>query len=247
MGTLGAHTDRLRGVLPQAARERLYAWHPGRNRRWARYPGLGHVPNSDHVVLTFDDGPDEDGTPAVLDALDEARTSATFFVLGSQVHGHQDLARELLRRGHEIGLHGYDHRRHDRIEAATSRDDIARGAAMIEDVLGVRCTRYRPPYGKMSDSAAEACRQLELTIIYWSAWGLDWEETEARRIADVALGQIRPGSIVLLHDTARFARRRSALATAEAVALIATEARARGLAVGSLREAVDFGDVAVVL
>lgn len=238
MGTLGAQTDKLRGLLPQGARERLYAWHPGRGRRWARHPGLERVADPRHAVLTFDDGPDEDATPAVLDALDEARASATFFVLGSQVHAHPALGAELVRRGHEIALHGYEHRRHDRIDAASSAEDIRRGIAAVEDVLNVRCELYRPPYGKMSDAAADACRELGLKTVYWSAWGLDWEEVGAPRIAEVALAQMTGGAIVLLHDTARFARRPTAVPTAEAVGLIVAGAGDRGLSIGSLREAL---------
>lgn len=247
MGTLRTKTDRLRCLLPQAARERLYAWHPGRAGRWALHPGLQRVPDAAHVVLTFDDGPAEDATPAVLDALDDAGVAATFFLLGSQARDHRDLAGELVRRGHEIALHGYDHRRHDRIDAAASSDDITRGAAAIEDVLGIRCERYRPPYGKMSDAAAATCAQLQLTVVYWSAWGLDWEEVSATRIAEVVLEQISGGSIVLLHDTARFARRRSAVPTADAVALITAGARERGLSVGSLQEALSAEDAAGIV
>ena len=242
MGILKANTDKLRALLPQGARERLYALHPGRGQRWSRYPGLQRLPDANHVVLTFDDGPDDDATPAVLDALDDAGVSATFFVLGSQVRAHADLARELVRRGHEIALHGDDHLRLDRVDAAVSRDDILRGAETVEDVLGIRCTRYRPPYGKMSDTAAATVTQLGLDIVYWSAWGLDWEDVDAARIAEVAIDQIVPGAIVLLHDSARFARRPSALPTAEAIGLVVADAHERGLQVTSLQAALSVGD-----
>ncbi|HET6865192.1 MAG TPA: polysaccharide deacetylase family protein [Solirubrobacteraceae bacterium] len=233
--------DRTRSLLPQSARERLYEWHPGRARRWREHPGIQRVPTG-NVVLTFDDGPDEDATASVLDALQECDARATFFLLGSQATAHPDLALEIARRGHEIGLHGYGHQRHDRIDAASSRDDLARGSAALEDVLGVRCRWYRPPYGKMSAGADDACRELGLTTVYWSAWGLDWEDVDAGRIASVTLSQIDDGGVVLLHDSALYARRTSAQPTADAIPLIAAGVQARGLSLVSLGEAIGAVD-----
>jgi peptidoglycan/xylan/chitin deacetylase (PgdA/CDA1 family) len=239
--SLRQNIDRLRNVLPQSARERLYEWHPGRARRWQEHPGIQRVPTG-NVVLTFDDGPDEDATASVLDALQLCDATATFFLLGSQAIAHPDLALEIVRRGHEVGLHGFGHQRHDRIDAATTRDDLARGSAALEDVLGIRCRWYRPPYGKMSAAADDACRELGMTTVYWSAWGLDWEEVDADRIASVTLSQIEDGAIVLLHDSALYARRTSARPTAEAIPLIAAGVQARGLSLVSLGEAIGAVD-----
>lgn len=125
--------------------------------------------------MTLDDGPDVDATPAVLDALDEAGARATFFVIAGQVRRNLALANEIHRRGHEIALHGYEHCRHDRLTAAHSRDDVMQGFAAIEEATGVRCRWYRPPFGRMTLAAASACQELEMTLVYWSAWGVDWE------------------------------------------------------------------------
>jgi peptidoglycan/xylan/chitin deacetylase (PgdA/CDA1 family) len=189
-------------------------------------------------VLTFDDGPDDDATPAVLDALDEAGLRATFFLLGGQVERHPQLAREIGRRGHEIGLHGFGHERHDRIDPVRSGDDVRRGFEALGETVGIEPRWYRPPYGKMSDASAEACRMLSLTPVYWSAWGRDWEEIEADRIAAVAGAQMDDGGIILLHDSARYARRASAKPTAEAIPLIAGRARERGISLVPIGEAM---------
>lgn len=232
------HADKLRSLLPHAARERLYEWHPGRARRWQRYPGIDRVPRAGNVVLTFDDGPDPDATPAVLDSLDQVGATATFFLLGTQAKANPGLAVEVRERGHEIGLHGHDHIRHDRTPAADSAGDIRAGFAELEDLLGVRCRWYRPPYGKMSDAAAQACAELQMTVVYWSAWGLDWEDVGSDRIAAVASSQIDDGGIVLLHDSARYARRLSAAPTAAAIPTIAGNTAARGLSLVALRDAL---------
>ena len=201
-------THKLRQFIPRSARERLYEWHPGRAARWRRHPGIERVAPGGRTILTFDDGPDADSTPAVLDALDLTGARATFFVLGSQLNAHADIAHEIVRRGHEIGLHGHGHERQDLIDPAHSRDDVLRGCAAVEDAIGVRCQWYRPPFGKMSAAAAEACREVGLATVYWSAWGLDWENLPAspncggrwradRRRGDRAaprLGGLRPAS-----------------------------------------------------
>lgn len=232
------HAHKLRSLVPQAARERLYDWHPGRDRRWRRHPGIQRVAEAGHAVITLDDGPDADATPAVLDALDAAGARATFFILAVQLRAHAEIAAEVLRRGHEVGLHGYDHHRHDRISGRQSHEDLKRGFGAIEDAIGVRCRWFRPPYGKMSDGAAAACRELGMTPVYWSAWGLDWEDVEAGRIAQVAGEQLEDGGILLLHDSARHARRPSAVPTAQAIPLIVGRMRERGIAPITLGEAI---------
>jgi peptidoglycan-N-acetylglucosamine deacetylase len=235
---------RGRSLLPPAVREQAYEWHPGRARRWRRFPGLQHVPQDGRIVLTLDDGPDRDATPAVLDALDGGSVRATFFVLGTQVLRYPELARETLDRGHEIGLHGYAHERHDRISAERSHEDVLRGHAAVADTLGVGCRWYRPPYGRMSAGALRACRELEMELVYWSAWGIDWEDNGPARIARKAAEQLDDGSILLLHDSARFGRRPSALPTARAIPLIAEHAATRGLGLVCLQEAMELEPVA---
>jgi peptidoglycan/xylan/chitin deacetylase (PgdA/CDA1 family) len=94
----------------------------------------------------------------------------------------------------------------------------------------------------MSAAADDACRELGMTTVYWSAWGLDWEEVDADRIASLTLSQIEDGAIVLLHDSALYARRTSARPTAEAIPLIAAGVQARGLSLVSLGEAIGAVD-----
>jgi len=146
-----------------------------------------------------------------------------------------------VRRGHEIGLHGHEHVRHDRTDGDVSRADLSRGLAAIEDTLGIRCRLFRPPYGKMSPASAEVCASIGLTVVYWSAWGLDWENVSAQRIAEVTSAQVDDGGIILLHDSARYGRRASAVPTAEAIPLIAGRASRAGLSLVSLGEVVSGG------
>ena len=84
--------------------------------RWRQFPALERL-DDERVALTFDDGPDPDGTPGVLDALDAAGLKATFFMVGEQVKAAPALAGEVAKRGHEIALHGATHRPHRELSA----------------------------------------------------------------------------------------------------------------------------------
>lgn len=181
------------------------------------------------AVLTFDDGPGPDATPRVLDELERLDVRATFFVLGAEVRREPELARRILAGGHELGLHGFAHPRYDLISPEQARTDLEQGLEAIESATGVRPTWFRPPYGKLSETSHQVCRSLDLDVVYWSAWGLDWEAIGAEAIAAEVTRALTPGTIVLLHDTARYGRRSSAAPTAEALRAIVARGREMGL------------------
>ena len=186
-------------------------------RLWAELPGLERV---DHgVAFTFDDGPDPDGTPAVLDALDAADIKATFFLVADQVDAHPDLAREIAHRGHEVQAHCADHTEHALVDDPAA--DLWRTIETIFKATGIAPTMQRPPYGRFTEASHAACLQAKLQPIYWSAWGEDWEDIGPDRIADIAIRDLSDGAVILLHDSARYAHRPSARATAAAIPLIA--------------------------
>ena len=199
--------------------------------RRQKFPGRERVDSG--LALTFDDGPDPDGTPAVLDALDAAGARATFFMLGEQAMRHHALAREVAERGHEVALHGHEHVSHDEL-GGRAGDDLARGLGTLEVASGRRPRLFRPPYGLFSEVSYRACEQLGLAPVYWSAWGLDWEPIPVERIVDLALRDLDDGTILVLHDSARYAPRESAAATAEAIRPIVAAAAERGLATVTL-------------
>src|SRR5438067_2539362 len=200
-------------------------------------PGLERVEDETRAVLTFDDGPDEDATPALLDALDRFEVKATFFVVGEQLLRNHAIARDAAERGHELALHGFGHPEHDELSPPQSRDEIARGIGAFEAATGRSPRFYRPPYGRFNRWSYEACHELGLQPVYWSAWGSDWEDIPPERIAELVVRDLLPGAIVLLHDSARYAGRPSATATAEAVPLIAERASESGLELVTLGEA----------
>lgn len=233
------HLHRLRSLLPLSLRLALQEHSPGRSRRWRELPGTERVEPGGHAVLTFDDGPDASpqSTRAVLDELDAIGAKATFFVLGEQIEAAPTLPVEILARGHDLGVHGRRHFRHDRVPAAESASDVEAGYAALAECLSEPPRFYRPPYGKLTASAAEACRRLGLEVVYWSTWGLDWERLPGERIARRVARDLDDGGIVLLHDSARYAVRSSAAPTVDALGPIAAAAKAKGLDLVSLSRA----------
>jgi peptidoglycan-N-acetylglucosamine deacetylase len=224
-----------RDLIPRPIRDLLYEWGPRRRRRWQRWPGLQSVSAGDHAALTFDDGPDG-GTLDVLQALEKVRARATFFVIGEQVERHSWIVKEIVSRGHEVGVHGYRHVPMHHLHPDEARHDIERTVARLE-ALGCLPRWFRPPYGRPSAAAFETCTDLGLSSVYWSSWGIDWETRPAARIAEHVQRGLTDGAIVLLHDSARYAPRSNVRATADAVRLIAADAKERGLQLVSVGEA----------
>jgi peptidoglycan/xylan/chitin deacetylase (PgdA/CDA1 family) len=184
---------------------------------WRDLPGLERL---DHgVALTFDDGPDPDATPAVLDALDALDMRATFFLVGEQVEAHPKLAQEIAQRGHDVQAHCFDHTDHEALPDPAH--DLRQTIEAIVNATGVAPTHQRPPYGRFTPASHAACLEAGLQPVYWSAWGKDWEDLAPDRIADFVSRDLSDGLVILLHDSARYASRPSARATAAAIPLIA--------------------------
>lgn len=154
------------------------------------------------VVLTFDDGPDPAHTPRVLDALDRAKAKATFFVIAKKAEEHPELVREMLARGHTVGLHAYAH---DRLFSLRTpgrvKADLEKGLDVLEAITGERTLLFRPPIGHTNPIIARVVDELELIVIGWSVSARDGTKGQSR---DAVLGRVRRGldhgAIVLMHD-----------------------------------------------
>ena len=167
------------------------------------YPTVTHGPRDrKRVALTFDDGPDPEVTPLVLDALAKYDTRATFFVIGSALAAHPKLARDLAAAGHELGNHSWRHSRLQNFFAVDEQErEIERGAQAIAAVTGARTAPlYRPPLGMKSPPMARAAYRKRLTLVAWSLHSHDSRVSDPDRIARRVLARIRPGDIVLMHD-----------------------------------------------
>jgi peptidoglycan/xylan/chitin deacetylase (PgdA/CDA1 family) len=185
------------------------------------------------TAITFDDGPHPDGTAAVLDELDQLGWSATFFMVGSAVARFPEVAREVVSRGHAVGLHGGSHRYLlGRTPLATSKD-LLDAADVVGAATGVAPQWWRPPYGVLTAAGVIAAHRHRLHPLLWSAWGKDWRpDATAASIARTVRSGRLDGGTVLLHDSDAMSAPDSWKRTVAALPLIGEE-----LAVGGLRVA----------
>ena len=155
----------------------------------------------DRVLLTFDDGPHAQGTPAVLDLLRAADVQATFFLAGKQVERRPQLAAEIASAGHEVALHCYRHRCLLRLTPGQVHDDLRRAQAVIAEATGQLPRRYRPPYGIFNAAAVALARAYEWELLLWTKDGRDWQRRATPdSVAAHATRGLRRGDVVLLHD-----------------------------------------------
>ena len=184
----------------------------------ARALGIDRRIDRDAVAVTFDDGPHERGTPAMLEILAARRARATFFLVGEQVERRPALTREIVAAGHEVALHGYRHALLLRRSVAELGADLDRAVAVIEDAAGVSPAVYRPPYGAFSSGALRLVRARGLRPLLWSAWGRDWQRRATpASVARRSTRRLCAGDVVLLHDSDAYGSEGSWLATAGAL------------------------------
>jgi peptidoglycan-N-acetylglucosamine deacetylase len=156
------------------------------------------------IVLTFDDGPDPVHTRKVLDILDKADAKATFFVIGHKAERHPEVVKEIVKRGHEVGVHGYEHDRLFSLRGSRRvRKDLEKAVKVLEKITKKRPTLFRPPIGHTNPTIARIADQLELTVIGWTAAGYDGiASAKANMVASRVERLLDDGVIVLLHDAA---------------------------------------------
>ncbi|MFT5433159.1 MAG: peptidoglycan/xylan/chitin deacetylase (PgdA/CDA1 family) [Myxococcota bacterium] len=156
------------------------------------------------VALTFDDGPDPQFTPQLLDVLARYDARATFFCIGRHIEREPDLARRIAAT-HELANHSYAHSRLLNFRGVRHMEaEIRRGEAAIRQVLGTvepeGPSLYRPPVGLKNPPLAAVANRLGLTVVAWSIHSRDTRESSAQTIASRVLSRVRAGDIILMHD-----------------------------------------------
>jgi peptidoglycan/xylan/chitin deacetylase (PgdA/CDA1 family) len=167
-------------------------------------PRLSGINGSDHIALTYDDGPDPASTPAFLRLLAAHDVLATFFLLGRFVAENPILVQEMSVAGHELAVHGWDHRCLAWKRPGTLTTELCRTRDLIRDLAGQQVRWYRPPYGVLTAEGMIAARRAGLQTVLWSSWGRDWRSRATpKSIVRTVVRPLRPGGTVLLHDTDR--------------------------------------------
>jgi len=185
-------------------------------------------PCLDAIALSFDDGPSAEGTPLVLDRLDQLGLIATFFVLGRAAAEHRQLVTEIVQRGHEVQSHGMEHGHHLLHGPAWIARDLARARESLGS-LGLVPRYFRPPYGQAATASLVAASQAGLRTVLWSAWGREWVDRSPVSVAGRVTSRLTPGAIVLLHDSDALCGAGSVATVLEALPLVAEALEERGL------------------
>jgi len=180
------------------------------------------------VALTFDDGPNPDATPVVLDALAARRVKATFFILGRHAERWPDLVKRVADEGHSIGNHGYYHRKLHFKSPGYVRRDLQLGTAAIERAAHVRPALFRAPHGFRSPWVTAIARSLGQRTVGWSLGVWDSDRPGVEAIAERTVSGASPGSILLLHDGDGYDPSGDRMQTAHAVPLIVDRLLAQG-------------------
>jgi peptidoglycan/xylan/chitin deacetylase (PgdA/CDA1 family) len=155
------------------------------------------------LCLTFDDGPHPESTRAVAELLESRGHRGTFFFIGRRAEAHPELIAELVRRGHGLGNHSYQHS-HATPFFAVPRlaADLERAQALFARAAGVRPRWFRAPVGILSPRVVGAARQAGLALVGWSASARDGVHTSVDAAAARLIRAARPGAILVLHDGA---------------------------------------------
>ena len=149
------------------------------------------------VALTFDDGPHQTCTPALLNGLKQREVKATFFLMGENIAGKEPLVQRMQAEGHLIGNHGYRHIQMTKEEAEQACADIEQTEKLIQAITGKRPEYLRPPYGDWNEQLE--CR-VNLTTVLWNVDSLDWKFQNTDRIVRRVEKDVKDGDIILMHD-----------------------------------------------
>ncbi|MDR3288802.1 MAG: polysaccharide deacetylase family protein [Peptococcaceae bacterium] len=162
---------------------------------WKTHYGSG-------VAITFDDGPDPDFTPRALDILAAHKVAATFFLVGEKARRYPELVRQIIAGGHQVGAHSWNHRFGWFQTPWTTWKEWGETIRTLESLTGQEISWVRPPWGTFNLALWLWMKKNKKRAVLWNAEGMDWKAGRTpTEITARLLKHIRPGAILLLHDS----------------------------------------------
>jgi peptidoglycan/xylan/chitin deacetylase (PgdA/CDA1 family) len=159
-------------------------------------------PGKNRIALTFDDGPDPEVTPRILDILKDQEIPAAFFCIGEKASQHPSIITRMAGEGHIIGNHSYSHGVvFDLKRRGSMVRDIAEAGETIWRICGSKPAWFRPPYGVTNPAVAYAAGKLGYTVIGWSVRSKDSTTSNPAKVMARIRRKWKDGGIILLHDT----------------------------------------------
>ena len=190
-------TPQLQGPVPRNPDMAL-------NSNFSKSSGISFsrvMVSGNYIAMTFDDGPQPQNTPRLLDMLRARNIKATFYVIGRSVDQYPQIVRRTVAEGHEIGNHSYTHRLLSKLSENEIRSDLRNCENAIERAAGVKPPTMRPPYGGLLQRQREIVHaEFGYPTILWSVDPLDWKRPGASVVSSRILAGASAGGIVLAHD-----------------------------------------------
>ena len=152
------------------------------------------------IAFTFDDGPHPENTPLLLDCIEASGGRGTFFSTGANITKYHTLSKELVKRGHLLANHTFNHPNALFVSRKKLHDEILRTKDLIENLSGITNRYFRPPFGIVTPALLSICRCLDLSIILWNRNSYDFRRLPYQRIVKRIMGRIKEGSIILFHE-----------------------------------------------
>ncbi|MEK4452402.1 polysaccharide deacetylase family protein [Paenibacillus sp. FSL L8-0506] len=156
-------------------------------------------PRNKVIALTFDDVPDPRFTPQLLDVLKKYHVKATFFVVGSRAEKHPALVKRMIREGHAIGNHSYDHPQFVKLKMHDFRSQIIETENIIQTLAGYKPRLIRPPYGDISEQQLRWAKNHGYKLVNWNVDSLDWKGLSKTQVRNNILANAGKGAIILQH------------------------------------------------
>ncbi len=169
----------------------------------SEFPGLFYRYGSDErkrIALTFDDGPDDNFTPQILNVLKEHEVPATFFVMGRRCELFPEVLKRMVEEGHVIGNHTWSHPNIIKLSNDKVIQELKDTERIIKKLAGYTPTLFRSPYGSMDREKLKLIANREYRIIAWNVDSLDWKGLSADEIKTNILEDVTDGSIILQHS-----------------------------------------------
>ena len=159
----------------------------------------GELSDEEHpkIALTFDDGPHAVYTPKLLDGLKKRGIHATFFLIGKNIEGNEELVKRIQEEGHLIGSHTYNHVQLNKLSESKARDEVLKGCNKIYETTGTYSSFVRPPYGAWKKNL-DFC--ITMIPVSWNVDSLDWKTQNTEKIVKRVVKDVEEGDIILMHD-----------------------------------------------
>lgn len=151
------------------------------------------------IAFTFDDGPDPEVTPKVLEVLEEEGVKAAFFTIGRNVVAHPELVKQIDAAGHVVGNHTYNHAYVFNDRAATKQ--VTEGQQAIKDVIGKTAAYFRPPFGVMNPKIANAIKNENCSVVGWDLRSQDGRIRTKEATVNRVKNHLKSSTLLLFHDT----------------------------------------------